>query len=112
MRLDPQPFEKIACGHKTIELRLNDEKRRAIQVGDTVVFSDNGCPTETVTVRVIKLHRFSTFAELYASLPLDKCGYLPEELPAATAKDMEVYYSLDRQKQFGVLGIEMQVVEK
>ena len=28
MNLQPEPFEKIAAGRKTIELRLLDEKRR------------------------------------------------------------------------------------
>ena len=35
MNLNPQPFEMIAAGRKTIELRLLDEKRKQIQAGDT-----------------------------------------------------------------------------
>ena len=38
MRLNPKPFEKIASGRKTCELRLNDEKRKLISVGDTIIF--------------------------------------------------------------------------
>ncbi|MEI3028295.1 MAG: hypothetical protein V8T30_07500 [Ruminococcus sp.] len=30
MRLNPLPFKMIASGEKTIELRLNDEKRRKL----------------------------------------------------------------------------------
>ena len=40
MNLNPEPFEMIRSGEKTIELRLNDEKRKAIGVGDTKVFSN------------------------------------------------------------------------
>ena len=31
MNLSPSPFSKIADGSKTIELRLNDEKRQKIK---------------------------------------------------------------------------------
>ena len=37
MNLHNDPFEKIACGIKNIELRLYDEKRRLIKVGDEIV---------------------------------------------------------------------------
>lgn len=109
MRLNPQPFAAIVCGQKTIELRLNDEKRQTVNVGDHIVFTNTDDVAATVTVEVIALHRFATFAELYAVLPLEKCGYLPNQ--AASAKDMERYYSLERQKQYGVLGIEFKVVK-
>ena len=36
MKLHASPFEKIKSGEKTIELRLFDEKRRQIKVGDTI----------------------------------------------------------------------------
>ena len=41
MNLVPSAFKNIADGNKTIELRLNDEKRKRINVGDTVVFNYN-----------------------------------------------------------------------
>ena len=39
MNLNPEPFEMIRNGQKTIELRLNDEKRRMINVGDMIEFT-------------------------------------------------------------------------
>ena len=106
MNLHPQPFEMIAEGKKTIELRLLDEKRKQIAVGDSLVFTntENG---EKLRCVVNKLHCFANFAELYAALPLDKCGYLPEELSAARPEDMELYYSPEKQRQYGVVGIEI-----
>ena len=38
MNLNPQPFSMIADGTKTIELRLLDEKRSLISVGDTLIY--------------------------------------------------------------------------
>ena len=39
MHLDKGPFQKIWYGAKTIELRMFDEKRREIKVGDIIEFS-------------------------------------------------------------------------
>ena len=39
MSLRPGPFEKIADGSKCYELRLHDEKRAQIAVGDTITFT-------------------------------------------------------------------------
>ena len=50
------------------------------------------------------------FADLYAALPLEKCGYLPEEVATASPKDMEAYYTPAQQAEHGVLGIEIQVI--
>ncbi|MBQ1852397.1 MAG: ASCH domain-containing protein, partial [Lachnospiraceae bacterium] len=38
MQLQPEPFDLIKSGAKTIELRLYDEKRRKIRIGDEIVF--------------------------------------------------------------------------
>ena len=40
MQLTPSPFQMIKEGTKTIELRLFDEKRRKIQIGDIIEFSN------------------------------------------------------------------------
>ena len=112
LNLNPQPFAMIADGHKTIELRLYDEKRSQIQVGDTLVFVHTEDDTKTLTAKVMALHCFPDFAALYTALPLDKCGYLPEEIAAASPADMNVYYSAERQAQYGVVGIEIALIEE
>lgn len=106
MNLHPQPFSMIACGAKTIELRLLDEKRKLICVGDTLVFK-NTQSADTLSCTVKELHVFADFEQLYKSLPLDKCGYLPHELKTASYKDMIAYYPPEQQKCFGVVGIEI-----
>lgn len=107
MNLNPQPFAMIADGQKTYELRLDDEKRRQIRVGDEIVFTNTAAPERTLRVRVVALHRFADFAALYAALPLDQCGYRAEELATASPSDMEAYYTPEKQRQYGVLGIEI-----
>lgn len=102
MSLRPGPFAKIADGSKRYELRLHDEKRRLIAVGDTITFT---CTQDErrVRVRVTELLPFDDFAALYAALPMTACGYAPGE--AADPRDMERYYPPEKQARYGVLAI-------
>lgn len=112
LNLHARPFDMIQKRQKTIELRLYDEKRQQIAVGDTLVFAHSDDPARTLTARVTALHRFPDFAALYAALPLDKCGYLPEELSTASPEDMNIYYSAEKQARYGVVGIEIVLIEE
>ena len=111
MNLNPQPFEMIAQGKKTIELRLLDEKRKKIAAGDVLIFTNTADPERQMRCVVKKLHCFANFAELYAALPLDQCGYLPEELALARPEDMDIYYPPEKQAQYGVVGIEIELLD-
>ena len=109
MSLFPQPFDMIKSGQKTIELRLNDKKRQKIESGDVIVFT-NTETGEKLVCEVIGIHRFGSFAELYKKLPLLKCGYTEDDIDTAKPEDMDLYYSPERQKLYGVLGIEIRRV--
>ena len=106
MNLVPSAFVKIADGNKTIELRLNDEKRQRINVEDTVVFNCSSTK-DIITAQISGLHKFSNFKELYNALPLEKCGYTVAELDTAHYTDMEQYYTKEQIEKYGALGIEL-----
>lgn len=108
MHLKKVPFDKIKQGKKTIELRLYDEKRKKISSGDIIEFD---CDGEKLSVQVKELHLFSNFQNLYKVLPLEKCGYSPDELQNASYADMEEYYPDTEQKNYGVVGIEFSIIE-
>lgn len=106
MKLHPAPFEMIKSGKKTIELRLFDEKRQLLRVGDIIVFT-NTATGETLQATILKLHRFDSFEDLYKTLPLLQCGYTAEDIDTAHPSDMEQYYSAEEQQTYGVVGIEI-----
>ena len=108
MKLNDIPFEKIKSGTKTIELRLNDKKRQKIKIGDTICFNTK---TDKIAAKVKHLHVFKDFEELYVALPLDKCGYSPDEISTASPDDMLEYYTEKQIKKYGVVGIEIEVAK-
>lgn len=105
MKLRLSPFEKIKSGSKTIELRLFDEKRQKVHVGDFIEFACLDDATQKIQTRVIALHRYSSFAELYAALPKEKLGYNLTDTP--DPNNMDDYYTREDQEKYGVLGIEL-----
>ena len=56
------------------------------------------------------MFQFDSFAELYQKLPLLKCGYTEADISNAKPEDMELYYSLEQQKEYGVLVIEIKMI--
>ena len=110
MNLTPSPMQMIKDGKKTIELRLYDEKRKLISVGDTIKSINTEDSNDTLCVTVIDLFVFTSFAELYDNLPLLKCGYNEDNINTASPDDMEKYYSKEKQSQFGVIGIEISLL--
>ena len=105
MNFIPSPFLMIKNGTKTIELRLYDEKRRKISQGDTIRFHNSADAGETILTKVTGLYVFETFDEPYENLPLLECGYTEENIRSASSRDMNKYYSLEMQSQYGVIGI-------
>lgn len=110
MKLTPSPMEKIREGIKTIELRLYDEKRKNISIGDIIIFINSEDSNDTLSVIVKNTFVYRSFSELYDNLPLLKCGYTAENIDTASPDDMEMYYSKERQNQYGVIGIEVELI--
>jgi len=110
MRLNPLPFSMIASGKKTFELRLYDEKRQKIAVGDTIRFTDVSDATRALYTKVKDLFIFPSFDALYKALPLVECGYTADSVKQASPEDMRQYYSPEQEKQYGVLAIKIEVI--
>ena len=109
MRLNNDPFVLIKNGSKTIEMRLYDDKRRKIKDNDIIVFT-NTTTDETIKVKVINLYLYSNFEELYKNFDKISIGYAKNEV--ANASDMEKYYPQEEQLKYGVVGIEVELLNK
>lgn len=107
LRLSEEPFAAIASGHKTVESRLYDEKRRKIQLGDRIIFANSQNPSQTIAVTVVGLLRYATFHDLFSHNDPRKFG---GESVEWLERQMNEFYSLDEQLQKSVVGIEFVLV--
>ena len=105
MRLQHDPFVKIAEQTKTIEMRLLDEKRSSVSAGDLILFTDIS-NNEKVECLVTNIYRYPSFEELYRHHSKYSIGYDEDE--PADPKDMLAYYSDEMIKKYGVVAIEIQ----
>lgn len=106
MNLNNEPFELIKSGSKTIELRLNDEKRRLLNVGDEILFN-NRSNNEKLLTTIVDLHKYDSFKSLYKDFDKVSLGYREDEI--SDPSDMNEYYSKEDEEKYGVVGIELKL---
>ncbi len=106
-KLAAEPFNAIKSGKKTIESRLYDEKRQKIQLGDVVVFTNRVDAGQVIRTKVIGLLRYATFKDLFLHNNPSKFG---GQDVGWLKKQVSQFYSLEEQKQNGVLGIEFEII--
>lgn len=108
MKLNNGPYMNIKNGTKTIELRLNDEKRKLLKIKDLIEFT-NRETSEQILVEIVNLYHYPSFEELYKHFDKVSMGYKEDD--NADSKDMEEYYSKEEQEKYGVLGIEIKIIK-
>ncbi len=109
MKLQPKYYNYILNGTKRIELRLNDEKRQIIKVGDKIKFLKEPNLNESFEVKVIELIKYNSFIDLFNDYDisiLSNKSMSKEEL----LKDLEKFYTKEKQKKYGVVGIKIELV--
>lgn len=107
-KLNNGPYVNIKNGTKTIELRLNDDKRQLLKIKDLIEFT-NKETLEQMLVEIQNLYHYPSFDELYKHFDKVSMGY--KENDVADPKDMEKYYSKEEQEKYGVLGIEIKKIK-
>ena len=109
MKLQQEPFNRIKNGIKILELRLYDEKRKEIKIGDIIEFSKLPELIEKVSVRITGLLIYKTFAELIEDMPAKYLGYAESDKEYLKTSMYEIYTKEDEGK-YGVLGIRIKLV--
>lgn len=109
MKLQSRYFEYIQNGTKRIELRLNDEKRSKIQLGDEIEFLKEPDLNENMKVKVIGLLKYESFLKLFQDFDIsvlaDK-SMTKEELMSV----IQQFYPVEEQEKYGVVGIRIEKI--
>lgn len=79
LKLIDKYFYLIKNNQKIYELRMNDEKRKEIKIGDEICFLKEPELKEYFYKEVINLHYFKSFEELVTTLPLKETGFESKE---------------------------------
>lgn len=109
-KLQPEYYNYILNGTKKIELRLYDEKRQKIQLGDTIHFLKEPELVESFDAKVEGLLRYDSFENLFqdfdisilADKSMSKEGLLHV---------LEEFYTKEKQEKYGVVGIKVKVLK-
>ena len=107
MNLQPKYFDFMKDGTKRIELRLYDEKRSQIQLGDIIEFAKS--EEDKLKAEVIGLLRYNSFNDLFEdfdiSILADK-SMTKEELLSV----LQEFYTPEKQAKYGVVGIRLKML--
>ena len=107
MNLQDKYFDFILNGTKRIELRLNDEKRQQIKIGDTIIFCNK--QGETFSAKVKDLFRNNSFEELFEDFEIDILAD-KSMTKAELLQVLDEFYTPEKQAEFGVLGILIELI--
>ena len=110
MKIQTIYFDKIKNGEKIYEVRLNDEKRRTMDVGDVLVLKKEPEQIEELYLEIKDLVYFNSFDEMVNTLPSQKIGFAGMEKQSI----IDVYHSFYTpadEKKYGVVAIKVQVIK-
>lgn len=109
MNLRQPYFDSISSGTKIYELRLNDEKRQLINLGDTICFNEvDG--NKQLLVKVKNKFLYKNFEDLFTELGTVKTGF-GFDLPIKQASEtMLEFYSKENVEKYGALALEVEPI--
>lgn len=106
MKLESYFFNCLKNGTKRIEIRLNDEKRKIVKIGDIIRFREVTNEINYIDVCVEELLYFDNFEDLVnyfdISVIADKT-YSKDKL----LDTLEKMYSKEQQEKYKVVGIKL-----
>jgi ASC-1-like (ASCH) protein len=106
MSLSSERFLQMAAGTKTVECRLYDTKRQGVHVGDTITFA-NTKTGETLRTEVTGITQAPSFSRLFTQVDPVLAGWSSAE---AAVAGMRGYYTEEREQEYGVIALHVQVL--
>lgn len=109
MSLFEEPFNSVKNKEKIIEVRLNDEKRQKINVGDIITFYKLPEKKEKLMAKVIGKYPFQSFEELYSAFDFSLFGCQGYTMKAMVDETYDIY-TREQERRYGVLGIKIKLI--
>ena len=107
--LHPDVFDIVKNGIKNVEVRLNDEKRKQLKIGDTLIFLKRPNDDEEIKACVTNLKYFENFSELVDNYDMERL-YLSNYTKEMFLNELLRFYPVEEQKKLGVVAIEFEKI--
>ena len=107
MKLDAIHFDAIRAGKKTVEMRLLDERREDLRIGETVTFLCNG-REESLSVRVMGLYSYPDFETLVQDYRPSALGFAGKK-SSYIARYMRAIYGKEKCERYRALAIRVKL---
>lgn len=111
MKLNPKYFEFMKYGTKKVEVRLNDEKRKNIKIGEIIEFKKEPNFEENIFTKIINLKYYSNFEKLVENYKIEELANKSVD-KLEFINDLNKFYTVEQQKQYGVVAIEVELIGK
>ena len=109
IHLDEDIFEVVKYGTKTVEVRVNDEKRRKLKVGDIITFLKRPDDIEKIDAVVEKLVCYKDFNDLVNNYTMDEL-YLKDYSKEDFINLLKRFYSDEEVSKYGVVAIKFKII--
>ncbi|MBO0992895.1 ASCH domain-containing protein [Bacillus sp. SD088] len=110
MGLYETPFNSMKSGRKTVEVRLYDDKRRKLNIGDTIKFTKLPDSHETLGVEVVKLRQYPTFKEMYESIAASDFDAVGDTVAKMVNQTYKIY-TPEKEKEWGTVAITIRLLD-
>lgn len=102
MNLSDKFFSLLGKGLKDIEVRLLDEKRSLLKVGDTITFNNS---TNYISTKVINIEIFDSFEDLLNNISTERIGLSP--LKDVALNELSLIYPKEKAEKYKIIAIEI-----
>jgi len=109
MQLFAAPFNAMKTGAKTVEIRLNDDKRQRVRVGDLIEFNNRSNQDQKLVTKVVKIDRYESFRDLLNVItPGD--DELSKKKWEAAMRGLRELYSEEEEQEYGVVVFHIELI--
>ncbi len=110
LKLKEEYFNKIKTKRKTLEGRLNDEKRKKILIGDYIDFTNTSDENDHILTKVIDKYFFDNFDQMLLFIDKKSLGFDNNEGDAEILNVYRSIYSKEKEEEFGVVVLSVELV--
>ena len=108
IKVKEQYYNKIKTKEKIYEVRLFDEKRQKIKIGDIIKINKEPQMVESLNAKVIDLLYFKNFEEMANNLPAKQIGFDGSNWEYIV-NEYHKFYSEQEEQKYGVIAIKIEV---